>query len=483
MRSFFITIDQGTTSTRAILYDDKIRKLDITQIELTQYYPKDGWVEHDLEEIWLSVTSCVSDLIKNNSLKSDEIVSIGITNQRETVAIWDNKTLKPLSRAIVWQDRRTSNYCQKMREDGIEEVIKEKTGLLLDPYFSASKMKWLKNNLDLKKNSNYLLGTIDTFLVSKLTEGKSFLTDITNASRTSIFNILDCRYDEDLLKIFDLEDIQLPEVKENADFFGETELFGGKIRICGVAGDQQAALIGQTCFDLGSVKSTYGTGCFLMLNTGQDLVKSKNKLLTTIGYKLNNEITYALEGSIFVAGSSMQFLRDKFKFFEKAEDSEELALEADKNSNVFLVPAFTGLGAPHWVPDAKGAIFGLTLNSGIEELTLATLESIAFQTRELLEAMKADGGEISSIKVDGGMSNNSFFSQLLADTLKTEIYRPEDIETTALGATYLAAIGSGFAKKEDLKDFWKVDEKFLPKNDLDSKFKAWQKYLKKLIEQ
>ena len=483
MKSFFITIDQGTTSTRAILYDDKIRKLDITQIELTQYYPKDGWVEHDLEEIWLSVTSCVSDLIKNNSLRSDEIVSIGITNQRETVAIWDNKTLKPLSRAIVWQDRRTSIYCQKMREDGIEEVIKEKTGLLLDPYFSASKMKWLKNNLDLKKNSNYLLGTIDTFLVSKLTEGKSFLTDITNASRTSIFNIQDCRYDEDLLKIFDLEDIQLPEVKENADFFGETELFGGKIRICGVAGDQQAALIGQTCFDPGLVKSTYGTGCFLMLNTGQDLVKSKNKLLTTIGYKLNNEITYALEGSIFVAGSSMQFLRDKFKFFEKAEDSEELALEADKNSNVFLVPAFTGLGAPHWVPDAKGAIFGLTLNSGIEELTLATLESIAFQTRELLEAMKADGGEISSIKVDGGMSKNSFFSQLLADTLKTEIYRPEDIETTALGATYLAATGSGFAKKEDLKDFWKVDKKFLPKNDLDSKFKAWQKYLKKLIEQ
>ena len=317
MRSFFITIDQGTTSTRAILYDDKIRKLDTTQIELTQYYPKDGWVEHDLEEIWLSVTSCVSDLIKNNSLKSDEIVSIGITNQRETVAIWDNKTLRPLSRAIVWQDRRTSNYCQKMREDGIEEVIKEKTGLLLDPYFSASKMKWLKNNLNLKKNSNYLLGTIDTFLVFKLTEGKSFLTDITNASRTSIFNIKDCRYDEDLLKIFDLEDIQLPEVKENADFFGETELFGGKIRICGVAGDQQAALIGQTCFDLGSVKSTYGTGCFLMLNTGQDLVKSKNKLLTTIGYKLNSEITYALEGSIFVAGSSMQFLRDKFKFFDK----------------------------------------------------------------------------------------------------------------------------------------------------------------------
>ena len=482
MKGFFITIDQGTTSTRAILYDNKINKVDFTQVELTQYYPEEGWVEHDLEEIWLSVVSCVSNLIKNNSLKPEEVVSIGITNQRETVAIWDKKTLKPLSRAIVWQDRRTSNFCQKMKEEGIEKVIKEKTGLLLDPYFSASKMKWLKDNLELKKNPNFLIGTIDTFLISKLTEGKSFFTDITNASRTSLFNIQECKYDEDLLKIFDLEDIQLPEVKENADFFGETKLFGGKIKICGVAGDQQAALVGQTCFDPGLVKSTYGTGCFLMLNTGRDLVKSKNKLLTTIGYKLNNEITYALEGSIFIAGSSIQFLRDKFKFFEKAEESEELAFKAEKNSNVFLVPAFTGLGAPHWIPDAKGAIFGLTLNSGIEELTLATLESIAFQTRELLDAMQSDGGKISSIKVDGGMSNNSFFSQLLADTLKTEIYRPKDIETTALGAAYLAAIGSGFAKKEDLKDFWKIDKKFFPKNDLDHKFKTWQEYLKKLIE-
>ena len=482
MKGLFITIDQGTRSTRAILYDNKINKVDFTQVELTQYYPEEGWVEHDLEEIWLSVVSCVSNLIKNNSLKPEEVVSIGITNQRETVAIWDKKTLKPLSRAIVWQDRRTSNFCQEMKEEGIEKVIKEKTGLLLDPYFSASKMKWLKDNLELKKNPNFLIGTIDTFLISKLTEGKSFFTDITNASRTSLFNIQECKYDEDLLKIFDLEDIQLPEVKENADFFGETKLFGGKIKICGVAGDQQSALVGQTCFDPGLVKSTYGTGCFLMLNTGKDLVKSENKLLTTIGYKLNNEITYALEGSIFIAGSSIQFLRDKFKFFEKAEESEELAFKAEKNSNVFLVPAFTGLGAPHWIPDAKGAIFGLTLNSGIEELTLATLESIAFQTRELLDAMQSDGGKISSIKVDGGMSNNSFFSQLLADTLKTEIYRPKDIETTALGAAYLAAIGSGFAKKEDLKEFWKIDKKFLPKNDLDRKFETWQEYLKKLIE-
>ena len=481
MRNFFITIDQGTTSSRAILYDHQIKKIDTSQIELTQYYPKDGWVEHDLKEIWHSVVSCVNNLIDKNSLKPEEIISIGITNQRETVAVWDRKTQEPLAKAIVWQDRRTADYCEKLREDGAEAMIKEKTGLLLDPYFSASKIKWLKDSLNLKNNSNYLFGTIDTYLIWKLTDGKNFFTDVTNASRTSLFDIKECKYDEDLLEIFDLKDIELPDIKENADFFGETKLFGGNIKISGVAGDQQAALIGQTGFDLGSVKSTYGTGCFLMLNTGKNLIQSKNKLLTTIGYKINGEVTYALEGSIFVAGSSIQFLRDKFKFFNSAEESEKLASSADIDSKVYLIPAFTGLGAPHWKPDAKGAIFGLTLNSGINEIALATLEAIAFQTKELLEAMESDGAKISSIKIDGGMSNNSFFSQLLADTLKKEIYKPQDIETTALGAAYLAAIGSGFAKKEDLLDFWEIDKKYVPKKDLDSKFQNWQSYLKKLI--
>jgi len=481
MRNFFITIDQGTTSSRAILYDHQIKKIDTSQIELTQHYPKDGWVEHDLQEIWHSVLSCVKSLIDKNSLKPEEIISIGITNQRETVAVWDRKTQEPLAKAIVWQDRRTAGYCEKLRDDGVEAIIKEKTGLLLDPYFSASKIKWLKDSLNLKNDTNCLFGTIDTFLIWKLTDGKNFFTDVTNASRTSLFSIKECKYDEDLLRIFDLKDIELPEIKENADFFGETKLFGGNIKISGVAGDQQAALIGQTGFDLGSVKSTYGTGCFLMLNTGKNLIQSKNKLLTTIGYKINGEITYALEGSIFVAGSSIQFLRDKFKFFKSAEESEKLASSADIDSKVYLIPAFTGLGAPHWKPDAKGAIFGLTLNSGINEIALATLEAIAFQTKELLEAMESDGAKISSIKIDGGMSNNSFFSQLLADTLKKEIYKPQDIETTALGAAYLAAIGSGFAKKEDLLDFWEIDKKYAPKKDLDSKFQNWQSYLKKLI--
>ena len=481
MRNFFITIDQGTTSSRAILYDHQIKKIDTSQIELTQHYPKDGWVEHDLQEIWHSVLSCVKSLIDKNSLKPEEIISIGITNQRETVAVWDRKTQEPLAKAIVWQDRRTAGYCEKLRDDGVEAIIKEKTGLLLDPYFSASKIKWLKDSLNLKNVTNCLFGTIDTFLIWKLTDGKNFFTDVTNASRTSLFSIKECKYDEDLLRIFDLKDIELPEIKENADFFGETKLFGGNIKISGVAGDQQAALIGQTGFDLGSVKSTYGTGCFLMLNTGKNLIQSKNKLLTTIGYKINGEITYALEGSIFVAGSSIQFLRDKLKFFNSAEESEKLASSADIDSKVYLIPAFTGLGAPHWKPDAKGAIFGLTLNSGINEIALATTEAIAFQTKELLEAMESDGAKISSIKIDGGMSNNSFFSQLLADTLKKEIYKPQDIETTALGAAYLAAIGSGFAKKEDLLDFWEIDKKYAPKKDLDSKFQNWQSYLKKLI--
>ena len=481
MRNFFITIDQGTTSSRAILYDHQIKKIDTSQIELKQYYPKDGWVEHDLQEIWHSVLSCVKNLIDKNSLKPEEIISIGITNQRETVAVWDRKTQEPLAKAIVWQDRRTAGYCEKLRDDGVEAIIKEKTGLLLDPYFSASKIKWLKDSLNLKNDTNCLFGTIDTFLIWKLTDGKNFFTDVTNASRTSLFSIKECKYDEDLLRIFDLKDIELPEIKENADFFGETKLFGGNIKISGVAGDQQAALIGQTGFDLGSVKSTYGTGCFLMLNTGKNLIQSKNKLLTTIGYKINGEITYALEGSIFVAGSSIQFLRDKLKFFNSAEESEKLASSADIDSKVYLIPAFTGLGAPHWKPDAKGAIFGLTLNSGINEIALATLEAIAFQTKELLEAMESDGAKISSIKIDGGMSNNSFFSQLLADSLKKEIYKPQDIETTALGAAYLAAIGSGFAKKEDLLDFWEIDKKYVPKKDLDSKFQNWQSYLKKLI--
>ena len=483
MSNYFLSIDQGTTSTRAILYDDRINQVDFVQKELEQHYPSIGFVEHDASEIWDSVLFCVGELMKRNSLSHKKIISIGITNQRETVVAWDKTSGEPVHRALVWQDRRTSDYCTDLREQGIETEIIQKTGLLLDPYFSATKIKWLKDSFGEKEISNLLFGTIDSYLIWKLTNGKKFVTDITNASRTSLFNINNCDWDQDLLKIFELESISLPEVKANADDYGETILFGGSIKISGVAGDQQAALIGQNCFEKGSIKSTYGTGCFLILNTGEELIRSKNKLLTTIGYKLDSEVCYALEGSIFMAGSIIQWLRDQMGFLLSAEESEKRALEADLESRVYLIPAMTGLGAPHWVPEAKGAIFGLTIGSGPNEISLAALEAVAFQTKELINAMKADGGKITSLKVDGGMSKNNYFAQILANTIKIDVCRPKNIETTALGAAYLAALGAGFATKSEITNFWQSDRDFKPNESLDQKFLEWQGLLRGLIEQ
>ena len=483
MSNYFLSIDQGTTSTRAILYDDRINQVDFVQKELEQHYPSIGFVEHDACEIWDSVLFCVGELMKRNSLSHKKIISIGITNQRETVVAWDKTSGEPVHRALVWQDRRTSDYCTDLREQGIETEIVQKTGLLLDPYFSATKIKWLKDSFSVNKISNILFGTIDSYLIWKLTNGNKFVTDITNASRTSLFNINNCDWDQDLLKIFELESVSLPEVKANADDFGETTLFGGSIKISGVAGDQQAALIGQNCFEKGSIKSTYGTGCFLILNTGEELIRSKNKLLTTIGYKLDSEICYALEGSIFMAGSIIQWLRDQMGFLLSAEESEKRALEADPKSRVFLIPAMTGLGAPHWMPEAKGAILGLTIGSGPNEISLAALEAVAFQTKELINAMKADGGKIKSLRVDGGMSKNNYFAQILANTIKIDVCRPKNIETTALGAAYLAALGSGFATKSEITNFRQSDRDFKPNENLDEKFLEWQGLLRGLIEQ
>ena len=483
MNNYFLSIDQGTTSSRAILYDDHINQVDFVQKELEQHYPSIGLVEHDANEIWDSVLYCVEELMKRNSLSDKDIISIGITNQRETIVAWDKTSGKPVHRALVWQDRRTSDYCAHLKEQGIETEISQKTGLLLDPYFSATKIKWLKDSFGEKEISNLLFGTIDSYLVWKLTNGKKFVTDITNASRTSLFNINNCEWDQDLLKIFGLESIALAEVKANADDYGETTLFGGSIKISGLAGDQQAALIGQNCFEKGSIKSTYGTGCFLMLNTGEELIRSKNKLLTTIGYKLDSEVCYALEGSIFMAGSLIQWLRDQMGILESAEDSERKALDADPESRVFVMPAMTGLGAPHWVSDAKGAIFGLTMGSGQNEISLAALEAVAFQSKELINAMEADGGKITSLKIDGGMSKNNYFAQILANTIKKDICRPKNIETTALGAAYLAALGSGFATKSEITNFWQSDKDFKPKESLDKKFAEWQELLRRLIEQ
>lgn len=483
MNKYFLSIDQGTTSSRAILYDDKINQIDFIQKELCQYFPSPGYVEHDAKEIWDSVIYCIKELLSKNNLSHKDIISIGITNQRETIVAWDKKTGIPVHKALVWQDRRTFEYCARLKGEGLEPEINKKTGLLLDPYFSASKLNWLINNLDKTNFSNILFGTIDCYLIWKLTEGRKYCTDITNASRTSLFNINTFEWDQELLKIFDVDNIDLPEVKENADVYGETSLFGGSIKISGVAGDQQSALIGQNGFEPGAIKSTYGTGCFLILNTAEKLIRSKNKLLTTIGFKLNSKVSYALEGSIFMAGSTVQWLRDQMGILDSSEESEKKALNADLDSEVCLIPAMTGLGAPHWSPDAKGAIFGLTMNSTSNEICLAALEAVAFQTRQLVNSMRADGGKLSSLKIDGGMSKNNFFCQILANALDTRICRPTNTETTALGAAYLAALGSGYATQEEIGNFWKMDKDFEPQENLDKKFGIWQKYLESLIKQ
>ena len=395
MKKYFLSIDQGTTSTRTVLYDSKFKYLDQKQIEITQFYPKSGYVEHDAEEIWDKTYKTLRLLLRKYDLKSNQIISIGITNQRETILGWNKSSGKPIGKAIVWQDRRTSKFCEILKNEGLEPEINEKTGLLLDPYFSASKLRWLKDkSKSIFKRSTTLFGTIDSFLLWKLTEGRVFATDITNAARTSLFNISNLKWDDDLIKIFGLEGIKLPDIKNNADDYGTTSLFGGEIKISGMAGDQQAALFGQTCFDSGEVKSTYGTGCFLILNTGTKILRSNNKLLSTVGYKIGGDVTYALEGSIFVSGSLIQWLRDKMKFFSNALETEKLAKLANKNSEVVIIPSFTGLGAPHWKPDLRGAIHGLSLETSKEDIILAALEAICFQTKDLVTALKNDGAKI-----------------------------------------------------------------------------------------
>ena len=482
MKKFFLSIDQGTTSTRTVLYDFRFKYIDQEQIEIKQFYPKPGYVEHDAEEIWEKTYKTFKKLLKKHDLKPAQIISIGITNQRETVLGWNSKTGKPIGKAIVWQDRRTSAFCDSLKQKGLEPEINEKTGLLLDPYFSASKLSWLKNKSKaqfLKKTT--LFGTIDSYLLWKLTEGRIYATDVTNAARTSLFNLTTLSWDQDLIKIFGLQGIKLPEIKNNADNFGVTNLFGGEIKISGMAGDQQAALFGQACFENGQIKSTYGTGCFLILNTGKEILRSKNKLLTTIGYKLDNDVNYALEGSIFVAGSLIQWLRDKMKFISSAPESEKLAKLADSDNEVSIIPSFTGLGAPYWKPDLKAAIHGLSLETSREDIVLASLEAIAFQTRDLLEALKNDGAEIKSIKIDGGMANNNFFSQILSDVLSIDIYKPNNIESTSLGAAYLAGIGADHVKLSELADIWKADKLFKTKKSYDSKYTRYLNRVNSLI--
>ncbi len=484
MSKKIISIDQGTTSSRAVIFSDKGELIGFEQLEFKQFFPNDGWVEHDPDEIWLSVIKVLNLSFKRFNLSASDIASIGITNQRETVVIWDKKTGKPIYNAIVWQDRRTSDFCDSLKDS--QDFVHQKTGLTMDPYFSASKVNWILDQVNgarrRAEKGELLFGTIDSFLIWKLTEGRDHKTDVSNASRTMLYNIENNEWDEELLSLFEVPSNLLPIVCDNAYDFGYTELLGGKISIGGVAGDQQSALIGQCCFEEGDVKSTYGTGCFMMINTGNEIIKSSNKLLSTIAYRLEGKTTYALEGSIFVAGSAIQWLRDGLNFFENASESEDLALQAKDNSKILVVPALTGLGAPYWNAEARGAIFGITRDTGIPEITKAVLESVVYQTKDLLEAMKNDNASFNSLKIDGGMVANNWFSQELSNVLQVKVSRPSVIETTSLGAAYLAGLHAGvFDNLFSLKENWSIDKEFEPQNSR-NRYIEWKEAVNKVLE-
>ena len=489
MNRYILSIDQGTTSSRVVLYDDKFKIKNIQQKEFKQFFPKDGWVEHDAEEIWNDVKKLIQLTIKKNKLKPDQIATIGITNQRETTVLWNKITGKPLYKAIVWQDRRTAEYCEKLKTQNKDKIIQKITGLVLDPYFSATKIKWILNKVSNKKknsNKNILFGTIDTWLLWKLTEGKSHFTDITNASRTMLYDSRKEEWSKELLKLFKIDKKILPEVKENAYDFGSTKLFGGEIQIGGMAGDQQAATIGQACFSAGQSKSTYGTGCFLLMNIGSKFKLSSNKLLTTVAFKINGKKMFCYEGSIFVAGSAIQWLRDNMMFFKNSKATDKLYSLANENENVIAIPALTGLGAPHWQPNTRGAIFGLTRNTSQADIIKATLDSLSYQTLDLIESMERDAKiSISEIRVDGGMINNNNFLQSLSNVTQVKIIKPENIETTSLGAAYLAGLSAGIIKNtNDIKKLWKKNKETKPKikkSVVQKKVATWKKTIKNLI--
>ena len=473
-----LAIDQGTTSTRAIAFSINGKKLFSSQLELKQYFPKNGWVEHNPEEIWKSTLKVTKNVIKKCNSSNTKILSIGIANQRETTILWDKISGKSVYNAIVWQDRRTENYCQKLKNQNRENLFRKKTGLFIDPYFSATKIKWIINNVPkskkLIKNKNLLFGTIDTYLIWKLTSGRVHATDSTNASRTMLFNINKNMWDKSILKILKIPQNILPKVKNSADDFGFTSrsLFGKSIPICGVAGDQQAAAIGQCCFSKGSVKSTFGTGAFVLINTGSKKIVSKNKLLTTICYRINNKTTYAIEGSIFIAGAGVQWLRDKIKLINNSYVTEKIANSKKSNNGIYLVPAFTGLGAPYWKPNARGLLTGLNRDTDWQDIVRATIESVVFQTNDLFNAMKNDGLKPKIIKVDGGMVTNNWFTQFLSDILEIKVIKSKNIETTALGVAYLAGYQIGiFNSFNSISKNWKIEKKFTPKLSKNTKKK------------
>ena len=492
-KKYILTIDQGTTSSRAILFDAEYNIVAIGQKEFSQFFPHSGWVEHSPEEIWQSALACCHSAITQAGARPDQIAAIGITNQRETTVVWDRQTGKPIYNAIVWQDRRTADTCQKLKDHGHEANISAKTGLLLDPYFSATKVAWILDNVAgarEKANAGELaFGTVDSYLLWQLTKGKVHATDATNASRTLLYNIhLGC-WDDDLLGLFNIPKSILPEARDSAADFGQTDsdIFGNSIPITSLIGDQQAASVGQACFEPGMVKSTYGTGCFVLLNTGTTAVASKNRLLTTIALQLNNTPTYALEGSIFIAGAAVQWLRDGLKIIDSAPQSEVLAAQADSEQDVYLVPAFVGLGAPYWDADCRGALYGLTRNTGPAEIAKATLEAVCYQTSDLLQAMTDDwqNGGTSVIRVDGGMAASNWTMQRLSDILNLQIDRPHILETTALGAAYLAGMQVGFyPAPEEFAKSWKKEIRFtpeMPSNIRAQKLSGWKEAIKRTL--
>lgn len=489
-----LAIDQGTTSSRAMIFAENGQCAAVAQQEFKQIYPQDGWVEHDPEEIWQSVVEVCRQALRQAGEKGIAVEGIGITNQRETTLVWDRRSGKPIYNAIVWQDRRTAGFCAELKAAGREEAVAEKTGLLLDPYFSASKLSWILDHVEgargKAERGELAFGTIDSFLLWRLTGGKVHATDATNASRTMLFNIHSQQWDDSLLELFKIPPSLLPEVKDCSADFGASEagLFGHPFPIGGIAGDQQAAAIGQACLEPGMIKSTYGTGCFVLLNTGDKAFRSQNRLLTTVAYRIDGKTSYALEGSIFVAGAAIQWIRDGLKLIDSAGEVEQLARTLESNRGVYMVPAFTGLGAPYWDPHARGAIFGLTRDTGIAEIVRATLESVGYQTHDLMQAMNRDSESGSkALRVDGGMVANNWFLQFLADLLGVPVERPRVTETTALGAAYLAGVQLGiYSSLADIAHHWQRDALFTPALvDAQRKelLKGWEKAVSRVLEQ
>lgn len=486
MGKYVMALDAGTTSNRCILFDKKGRICSVAQKEFTQYFPKPGWVEHDADEIWSTQLGVAVEAMSKIGAEASDIAATGITNQRETAIVWDKLTGEPIYNAIVWQCRRTAKYCDSLIEKGLEERFRKKTGLRIDAYFSGTKIQWILNNVEGAKEKaekgELLFGTVETWLIWKLTKGKVHVTDYSNASRTLLFNIHTLQWDEEILKELGIPASMLPEVKPSSCVYGEADpsFFGGPILIAGAAGDQQSALFGQTCFHAGEAKNTYGTGCFLLMNTGERPVSSENGLVTTIAWGLDGKVTYALEGSIFVAGAAIQWLRDEMHLIDSSEDSEYMANKVPDTNGCYVVPAFTGLGAPHWDQYARGTIVGITRGVNKYHIIRATLESLAYQVNDVLKAMEADSGiSLSTLKVDGGASANNFLMQTQADIINAPVNRPKCVETTAMGAAYLAGLAVGYWKsKEEVLENWESDRVFLPKiaeEERNKKIKGWNK--------